>query len=123
VVTDSGTPYFAAKTDAELAKVLVAKGVELMVVDKGWNADGNLSAEQLALVPMVSDLIWQQGPVSVRKIKATFQHTTEYLHNPNFESTANWSLPGKDMYDSLTQSVRVSVVSGWRSHLALAINS
>jgi hypothetical protein len=117
------TPYFAAKTDAELAKVLVAKGVELMVVDKGWNADGNLSAEQLALVPMVSDLIWQQGPVSVRKIKATFQHTTEYLHNPNFESTANWSLPGKDMYDSLTQSVRVSVVSGWRSHLALAINS
>jgi hypothetical protein len=105
------TPYFAAKTEAELARVLMDKNVEFLVNDKGWNAYGNLTAEQLALISAVSDLVWQQGPVSVRKLKASYQHGTEYLRNANFEGPEDWNMPQPALYDGATQSVKVTVAS------------
>ena len=62
------TAYFAAQSEAALKNILKEKNVQFLIVDSNWNASGNVSKEQIALLNQVSTKIIQLGSITVRRM-------------------------------------------------------
>ena len=95
-------------SEQELIGVLRKRGVSYIILDSNWNGE---DVEKKSLVEKVSEKIAEYGPISVRKIKASYNFNTELLTNPDFISLQGWSLSPGAIYESDSSIIRVNVRS------------
>lgn len=110
--------YFAAQSDYALASILLEKNVNFIIVDSNWNASGNVSKEQLALLERVSTKVSQLGSITVRRLNDDYRlkkdsplFKNELLVNPDFSEIKGWSLHSESKYNDNSKTIITSVNS------------
>jgi 4-amino-4-deoxy-L-arabinose transferase-like glycosyltransferase len=81
---------FAAKTLGAVTQVLLAKGIDYVILDSTWgNADNREVIEDATqnLAELRTTKV-----ISVRKLKSNYQSQAELLKNPDFSSLDGWVL-------------------------------
>ena len=94
-----------ATTSDHIAQLLMDKGVDYVILDSNWGAAGKRK-----IIEDVTDKISEQGSITVRKLKSSYQFQTELLKNPDFSSYDGWSMPS-DMHEQQPGRITVSVSS------------
>jgi 4-amino-4-deoxy-L-arabinose transferase-like glycosyltransferase len=94
-----------ATTSDHVAQLLMDKGVDYVILDSNWGA-----ADKRKVIEGATEKITEQGSITVRKLKSSYQFQTELLKNPDFSSYDGWSLPS-DMHEQRSGRITVSVSS------------
>ncbi len=75
-----------ANTDREVAKVLLGKGVDFVILDTSWG-----DAQKRSLIENATEKISDLGSVSVRSLRKEYLFKTELLKNTGTFDTEAWS--------------------------------
>jgi len=94
-----------ATTSDHFARLLMSKGVYYVILDSSWGA-----ADKRKVIEGATEKISEQGSITVRKLKSSYQFQTELLKNHDFSSYDGWSLPS-DMHEQQPGRITVSVSS------------
>jgi 4-amino-4-deoxy-L-arabinose transferase-like glycosyltransferase len=81
-----------ATTPDDVAQFLMEKGAEYVVLDSNWNLTDNRNLiDKRKLIADATEKISEQGAITVRKLKSSYQFQTELLKNPDFSSYDGWT--------------------------------
>lgn len=103
--------YVGAKTVADLARLLMDKNVTWIIVDVHWDLSGNLPRSQLDLLSVVSQSVWELGPITVRRLRDDYRFKSELLAAPDFSDISHWSLTPGAIHDGALKTLTASVAS------------
>lgn len=112
--------YFAAKSEAALAAILLEKNTDFIIVDTNWSALGNVPKEQLALLEKVSTKVIQFGNITVRHLKSDYRFKKELLINPDYSGSNGWSLEGGATFDAEAKALITNVNSPGTQNIAVS---
>ena len=99
---------FAATSPDAIAQVLLAKGVDYVILDSTWGNADNRKVIEDATHNLAE--LGTSSTISVRKLNNNYQFQVELLKNPNFSSQEGWVLP-PDMPGHPLGNITVSVSS------------
>ncbi|MBH2008522.1 MAG: phospholipid carrier-dependent glycosyltransferase [Xanthomonadaceae bacterium] len=95
----------AATTSGHIAQLLMDKGVNYVILDSNWGA-----TDKREIIEDATVKISEQGSITVRKLKSSYQFQTELLKNPDFSSYDGWTFP-VNTYEQTSDQITVSVSS------------
>lgn len=79
------------KTSDAVAQLLVEKGVRYIVLDSNWGTSSNRK-----IIEDATEILSEQGAITVRKVKNSYRFQTELLANPDFATNEGWILSSGD---------------------------
>jgi hypothetical protein len=77
-----------ALSPEQIARLLLDHNVDFVILDNQWG-----STDKKRAIESATEKMYEQGEISVRKLKTEYQFQTELLKNPNFSSHDGWALP------------------------------
>jgi hypothetical protein len=94
-----------ALSPEQIARLLLDHNVDFVILDNQWD-----STDKRRAIESATEKMYEQGEISVRKLKTEYQFQTELLKNPNFSSHDGWALP-TELHQVQLGVLRVSVTS------------
>lgn len=94
-----------AQSSEQIARLLLDYKVDFVILDSQWDSPGKRLAIESA-----TEKMFEQGAISVRKLKTVYQFQTELLKNPSFLSHDGWAVPAT-LQQLQLGVMRVSVTS------------